>query len=260
VNGDVAFFEQVDENRFEPSAATASPWGRTIQHLGPCSALIARSIEMAQDQDDRKRLARVTIDALCPVPVEPVDLEIRSIRSGRRVSLFDVLVRARKETVLMARAWCLRATRAALPPVPAPSPLSDESFALRPVKLPGAHMDGYMSALDWDFAQGAFDEVGPARFRARTRIPLIEGEPLSPWQRTLIVADSAYGAALSHEVSSWPSVNTDLTVSLFRDPQGDWVGFDSLTSAAPAGSAANLARVFDGSGSAGHTLQTIFVS
>ena len=251
------FFDSLGGGRFRPTHSTAGPWGPTTQHLGPCSALIARAIEIHSANQGNKRLARITVEALGPVPLEEFSLALRTVRTGRRVELLEAELDVNGQTVLSARAWCLEPAPESLPSLGHRGRPTEARPDPHPLRLDGAYLDGYMTAVEWHFLKGGFDQPGPSRFWARPTVPLLRGEPLTPWQRTLIVADSAYGAALALDPLEHPMINTDLTVSLFRAPQGAWVGVDSETSVEPGGSAANLARLFDGSGTAGHTLQSV---
>src|SRR5690348_15157491 len=99
-----------------PTALTRGPWDPSHQHAGPPSALLARAIERAAGIDGG-RIARVAVDILRPVPLEPLEVQARVVRPGRRVELLEaVLTLAADGTELMgARAWRLRDEGIALP-------------------------------------------------------------------------------------------------------------------------------------------------
>ncbi|MGW0183131.1 thioesterase family protein [Nocardia sp. NPDC003345] len=254
------FFHELDDGRFAPTAATASPWGPRSQHMGPASALLARAVERALPAADGKRLARITVDVLAPIPLEPLAIRVATVRPGRRTELVEAVAEVSGRPLLTARAWCLRTTDADFPAVPGGPALVSDTPRPQPLRFPGAYLEGYMSAVDWYFADGGFDVLGPARVWARPRIPLLPGEIPSSWQRVLIVADSAYGAALSLDLARYPVINTDLSVALYRDPEGEWIGLDSRMAVAPGGGAHNVATVHDGTGPAGTATQALLAT
>ncbi|MEU1524354.1 thioesterase family protein [Nocardia rhamnosiphila] len=252
-----SFFERLDAGRFAPTAGAGSPWGPDTQHLGPCSALLARAVEHHLAPGDRKRLARLTVDTLAPVPMEPLRIRVATVKPGRRTELVEAVAEVGDRPVLTARAWCMPVTPADYPSRPGGAGLRAPEPSPRPVRFPGAYLGGYMSAVDWCFAEGGFDELGPARVWARPRIPLLPDEDLSAWQRALTVVDSAYGAALCLDLVRYPVINADLALALYRDPAGDWIGLDTRTGIAPEGGALNTATVYDRTGPVGTATQTL---
>ncbi|TML80535.1 MAG: thioesterase family protein [Actinobacteria bacterium] len=60
-------------------------------------------------------------------------------------------------------------------------------------------------------------------------MPLVEGEPISPLSRVLSAADSGNGISAELDFRTDLFINTDLTVHLFRMPEGEWVCIDAQT-------------------------------
>lgn len=252
-----SFFRQSGTSSFTPTAGTGSPWGPQTQHLGPCAGLLARAVEQHIQRGGRKRLARITFDTFAPIPLQEINIHLRSVKPGRRAELVEAVAEVDSQTVLAARAWCLSPVpgdyqaQSSVPPLLAPQ--------LRPQHphLPGAYLDGYISAINWHFTTGGFDVAGPAQVWTRPRIPLLPNEKLSPWQRALVVADSAYGAAGWAAQPRYPVINVDLTVALYRAPRVEWIGLDSRTAAAANEGAVNTTTIHDLTGPAGTAIQTL---
>ena len=61
------------------------------------------------------------------------------------------------------------------------------------------------------------------------RMPLLEGEPIAPLSRVLSAADSGNGISAELDFRTDLFINTDLTVHLFRMPEGEWVCIDAQT-------------------------------
>ncbi len=290
-----AFYEPAGTDSFVASPATAGPWSAQAQHGGPPSALAARAIER-HEPDVGQRLARVAIDILRPIPVAKVTVRTRTVRPGRRVALIEAVMESDGQEVLHARGWRLAVTPgaaaattpaaatapaagqpdpAAGPPDPSevspgPPPELPPEIPLGPYgmtaehPLPtfsGGHTAGYVSAMDWRFLSGGdFAKREPARVWMSPRIPLIAGEDLTPMCRTLLVADSGSGVSAVLDPARFLFINVDLTVVLTRDPVGEWVLLDSVSTIGNRGTGLAETVLSDSRGPCGRALQTLLVA
>jgi hypothetical protein len=252
-----SFFEPAGPGSFRATAATAGPWSANAQHGGPPSALAAREMER-HEPTNGMRLARVAVDILRPVPVGLLTVRTRTVRAGNRVALLETVVESAGQEVLHARGWRIATSDAPLirrigevPPIPA-----------RPAAptFPGGHLDGYLATIDWRFASGSFDRPGPCQVWARPRIPLLEGEELSPTARTLLLADSGSGVSAALDAARYLFINVDLTVVLHRDPIGEWILLDALTTMGGTGTGLAESLLSDQSGVCGTAIQTLLVA
>lgn len=253
-----AFYLPGRDGVFASTPATAGPWGPASQHGGPPAALLVRAFERTESQP-RSRIARFAMEFLRPVPVAPLTVRTALLRRGRRATLLRGVVEAGGQEVLLAHAWRLQVPeepvvpvpdRFTVPPIPAPAPTS---------AWPGAHMDGYMNAIEWRPVLGSLGEPGPGVAWTRARLPLVAGEETSPFARAALVADSGSGVSASVDFSTWLCINVDLTVSLHRDPAGEWVLLDSVTITDPGGTGLAVTRLADENGAVGRALQTLVV-
>lgn len=252
------FFEPAGPGSFIATRATAGPWSPEAQHGGPPSALAARELER-HEPDDNMRLARVAIDILRPVPVGLLTARTRTLRPGKRVALLETVLESDGRPVLVARGWRIAklldapvVTRAgALPEIPA---------AEKTPRFPGANVDGYLTHIEWRFEAGNFDEPGPGTTWARSRIPLLPGEDVSPMSRTLLLADSGSGISMALDPRIYIFINVDLTVILHRDPAGDWLLLDAATTMDGTGTGLAETRLADAAGDVGTGVQTLLVS
>jgi Thioesterase-like superfamily len=270
------FYEPAGTDTFVATSATAGPWSPHSQHGGPPSALAARAIER-HEPDEGQRLARVAIDILRPVPVAKITVRARTVRPGRRVALIEAVMEADGQEVLHARGWRIAtgaraASTAPAPAPPAAAPSAPAPPAPVPAGLPaaerrplptfsGGHTAGYVSAVDWRFLSGGdFATRGPARVWMSPRVPLLEGEELTPMCRTLLVADSGSGVSAVLDPVKFLFVNVDLTVALTRDPVGEWLCLDSVSTIGDRGSGLAETVLSDVSGPCGRALQTLLVA
>ncbi|TDC57999.1 thioesterase family protein [Actinomadura sp. KC345] len=254
-----SFYEPLGDGRFAATPATAGPWSPGFQHGGPVSGLIGRAFER-HGPVPGTRIARVTVELLGPVPVAVLDISVRVVRPGRRITLLEAEMTHEGRTVVRATAWRIMEAPPHLEPVvhaPAPPPLPGTTP--RFPDWPGVHVGGYLSAMEWRIVHGTFGEPGPGTTWARPRIPLVPGESDTPLVRALTLADSASGIGSQLDLSKWLIINTDLTVALHRDPAGAWLCMAASLDASPGGSALCEASLADASGVFGRAWQTLLV-
>jgi Thioesterase-like superfamily len=253
-----SFFEPAGPGSFVATGATAGPWSSDAQHGGPPSALAARELER-HEPDENMRLARVAVDILRPVPLSLLTARTRTLRPGKRVALLETVLESGGQPVLVARGWRIAkmvdapaATRAAADhEIPA---------AAKTPRFPGGNVDGYLSHIEWRFEAGNFDEPGPCKTWARPRIPLLPGEESSPMSRTLLLADSGSGISMALDPRIYLFINVDLTVILHRDPAGEWLLLDAVTTMDGTGTGLAETRLSDSAGEVGIGIQTLLVS
>ncbi|MEW2359613.1 thioesterase family protein [Spirillospora sp. NPDC029432] len=254
-----AFYEPLGGGRFASTPATAGPWSPGLQHGGPVSALIGRALER-HDPVPGTRIARVTVEILRPVPVAPLEAAVRTVRPGRRVSLLEGELSHEGRPVVRATAWRIAAAPAGVERsdhTPAAPPLPAAASALDGWE--SAHLDGYLSAMEWRLSEGRFGKPGPGGTWARSRVPLVAGEEDTPLVRTLTLADSMSGIGSQLDLAKWLIINTDMTVALHRDPVGEWLFMRASVNVDPNGSALAQATLADTAGAVGRGLQTMLV-
>jgi Thioesterase-like superfamily len=253
------FFEPAGTDSFVATPATAGPWSAHSQHGGPPSALAARALEL-HEPDEGQRLARVTVDILRPVPVGKITVRARTVRPGRRVALLEAVLEADGREVLQVRGWRMAVPADQGPSTPAgppPPPIPGEQ---PPPVFPGGHTAGYLEAVDWRYVAGGFDTPGPASVWARPRIPLIPGEEASPMCRALLLADSGSGVSAALNPVQFLFINVDLTLILPRDPVGEWLLLDAVTTIEGRGTGLAETSVSDVRGRCGTAVQTLLVA
>jgi hypothetical protein len=255
-----AFFV-ADGDRYLPTPHTRGPWDPRFQHAGPPAGLVGREIEHCQPREGF-RVGRVTFEILRGVPLAPLTVAARVARPGRSVELVEASLSDEEGEVVRATAWRLRTASLELAPdLAGPDP---------PV-LPAAGSDGeppgfvrhsefgYHRAMEWRFAAGAFEELGPATVWMRMRHPLLAGEETSPLTRLLVAADSGNGVSATLDFDRWVFINTDLSVHVHRLPAGEWVCLDSVTYAAGDGVGLSDTALYDERGLIGRAAQTLLV-
>jgi len=247
-----------DGERFVATESTRGPWSREHQHGGPPAALLVRAMERLAG--DGALLARMTFDLLRPVPIAPLTVAAEVTRAGGKVRRLQGTLSTEDGTVVVQAAAVAVRTASVLSesigddgPVPAP-PDSAVPFQFPFFRDPVA----YHLSVETRMARGTWGQ-GPVMAWMRPRVPLVEGETSSPLQRLLIVADSASGLAVVLDPARHTFVNADLTVSVHRAPEGDWLGLDAATAAEAHGVGLTRARLWDVQGPVGVSLQSCVI-
>lgn len=252
-----AFYEQLAPGRYRSTEHTVGPWSAEMQHMGPPAALLTREIERHEPRE-HMALARITVEVLGAVA--PVDLEVsaRTVRPGRTVELVEAELAAGGRPVARARGWRLATgdTAEVAGGMPAALPPPEQAVT-RPA--PPEWIPGYLDALEWRWLRGHLGEHGPGTAWARLRVAVVAGEDPTSLQRLMSTADSANGIASRLDFTRWLFLNTDLSVHLYRQPDGEWVGVEAESVIGPAGAGVCSAVLHDRAGPVGRSSQVLTV-
>ena len=251
-----AFFVPLGDDRWRATTHTTGPWDERFQHGGPPSALLGRAVERCGPRDDML-VTRMTVEILGPIPVGELTLRSQVVRPGRSVELVEAVLTAGGRDVARAHAWrVLRTTQEVASRHAAAPELATESVPLER----GAWVDGYLSAIEWRFSRGGFQQPGPATAWTRMLHPLVPDEEPSPLQRVLVVADSGSGISSELDVQEWQFINPELTVHLHREAVGRWICLDAQTTISAGGAGLATSVLSDAEGPVGVGAQSLFVA
>ena len=249
------FYKQKHHGLFEASPATVGPWDPKLQHGSPVVSLLATRLAK-----EGMRVAHVSLDFLGPVPVAEMEVTTQIDRPGKKIELRSAIASVDAKPRVRVSAWLLQTSEGKTPSVhlddEPPPPIPDEAVDSYFEAVPRF---GYGDALEWRFSEGHFAEIGPAAVWSRLRVAIVEGEPVPPIARVLAMVDSANGISAELDVRKYLFVPVNLTVSLTREPIGEWVGMRAVTALSNDGVGTTRARLFDSRGAIGRALQTLFV-
>jgi hypothetical protein len=256
-----AFYER-EGDRYRASELTRGPWDPGSQHAGPPSALIGRQVEQLPGASEFQ-VGRLTFEILRPVPIGAVRVEAEVVRPGRRVQMVEASLSGEDgEPLIRARGWRIRTAAPGLPAEitdlgePPPGP----ERGVEPEFFRTGQDAGYHTAMEWRSLKGGFLEAGPATLWMRQVCALVEGEPPSPLQRTLVIADVGNGISAVLDPREHLFINVDLTVHLERMPEGEWICVDAVTHARPDGIGSAESVLSDGRGRIGRAVQTLLIA
>jgi hypothetical protein len=161
---------------------------------------------------------------------------------------------------MRATAWRMRVADVAVPEVGEPSLPDPEGLPVS--ERPNFFADdiAYHAALEWRFAHGSWNSPGAAACWTRMRVPLVAGEPTTPVEHLLVMADAASGISAVLDWKRFGFLNVDFTVHLERPPAGDWIAMDAVTRPRPTGAGVCTSVLSDRAGRVGVSAQSLLVS
>ncbi|MFC6013512.1 thioesterase family protein [Nocardia lasii] len=249
-----------DPSRFHSTELTRGPWSPDAQHAGPPSALLGHVIERC-DPRPGFQVGRVAVEILGPVPLAPLTVTAKVVRSGRSVELIEATMSSERGPVMQATAWRLRVAE---PVLDVPAEFLPSGTRELPVSgtevFPTDQSVGFHTGIEYRFAAGSFLTPGPAVCWIRLKYPIVEGTTPSPLERALAAADSGNGVSSVLDWAEYLFINTDLTVTLHRHPIGEWVCLDAITHPQPHGIGLAESALFDETGPLGRSTQTLLIA
>ena len=243
---------------FVPNEASGNPWGE-LTGGGPVAGLIARAIEAANDDPDLF-VARLTVDLMRPVPRVPLSIDVQPLRTGKRLSVVRAGLHIDGRLHTNATAHLLRRSAldgpAADAPVPFAGPEGLEDRTLLPPELGlrwGVHE---VMQVRWLADQSA---SGTSRAWMRMPLPLLPGERLSPLAHVAILADAISAASPVGELFG-PWINTDVSLYLHREMEGEWLGMEMRRDVQLTGIGVANARLHDVRGPIGTAHEAVMTN
>jgi Thioesterase-like superfamily len=241
---------------FVPSVYATGPWDASMQHGAAPASLIAWACEQLPVPTPM-RVVRMTIDLMRPVPIAPLTIESRIIRNGRKIQLCEILLFAGETEVVRASVLKVRILPVDTEPVSAPLDLPLPDGGQDPGKT--SIKNPFITGMSMRIVRGGFQSPGPGAVWFRADRPLIEGQEISQLMRAAITADFSNGIGSVLDFQAWTFINGDLSVSLTRDPIGEWILLDAETWLAPNGGGLAISRLADTAGYFGRAVQSLVV-
>jgi Thioesterase-like superfamily len=252
----------------EPTEHARGPWDPRALHGGAPAALIARAFERVEPGAELP-FARLGFEFLKPIPFAELQVSTQIVRNGRRVQELTAELRAGEETI--GRASALR-----IQPVPEGLPDPDRHRAQpgpEPVRaLPGPEQgqvvkfalnDTETSSLATTGMEMSWLtdpwSLGPGQVWMRLRRPVVPDEEASALLRLVATADFGNGISAELPFDKYLFINADLTIHLWRRPQGEWIGLDAKTVLMDGGIGTAESVLHDTDGPVGRAVQTLVV-
>jgi Thioesterase-like superfamily len=252
-------FFVTDGKGYVPTRLTRGPWGPSISgnYVG---GLLARAVEQEVDDVDLQP-ARLTVDLLRPVALQPLQMHSSVVREGRRLRVVDAVMTQNDVIVARASALFLRRSEHTTVDTVWTSPVTMPAVPADPVMLAG-DVPMVLQSYGRDPVAGS-PGVGVTEWRhhgqkfvwLRETKLLVDDEPLSPFTRAVMAGDVT--SSLTHwGTEGLEFINADYTITLSRLPEGVYIGLASMTHYSHAGVATGVATLFDEKGPIGSGMAT----
>jgi len=249
---------RVDGNRVVTSLHAAGPWDPRMQH-GSAPASLAVWAAEAVPTPVPMTIARVSIDLMRPVPVAPLTLETEVLREGRKIQLCAVRLLADGALAVGATVLKIKTQANELPPEVAEPPLELPGPDQSRVVPASFSSSPFVTGISLRAARGSFGVPGPGAIWYRADRPLVEGFAISQAMRAVVAADFCNGTSAVLDFRQWTFINADLTVSMARQPIGEWILVDAESWIGPDGAGLAMARLADVKGCFGRAIQSLVI-
>ncbi len=254
-----AYFTTGNDGWFRPTDHVRGPWDADACHAGPPTALLVRAVEALVPH---QRLTRITVELMRPVPMAGFRVQAEVRRPGRSVTHTGAAIC--DDDRLYARAYALHIRTLdglEVRTAESSSPLFSNSVeGPFPVDASRHQLGAFASAVDVRYdKEGGIGVGGPTTMGMRTKYPILLGEEPSAFQKIAPLADCGNGISYNDGIDVISFLNTDLTISLHRDPVGDWFGSRSVSHWQPSGIGLADSELFDVDGSVGRATQSLIL-
>jgi Thioesterase-like superfamily len=256
-----SIFIPIGDGRFEPTEHARGPWDPNALHGGAPAALIAHVFERIEP-GAQLPIARLGFEFLKPIPLAPLTLRTRIVREGRRVQELAGELLAGETLVCRAGALRIQSVPAGLPASgqdPAEAMAGPEhgravEYALN--RAAGTSLATTGMEMSW--LSDPWNQ-GPGKVWMRLREPILPGEQTTPLVRLVATSDFGNGVSAELPFEEYLFINADLTIHLWRVPQGEWIGLDARTLLQSGGIGIAESVLHDLRGPVGRAFQTLVV-
>lgn len=250
-----AYYLPLGEGRYQPTNHVQGAWSDLEQHMAPVSGLLVHALQNCRPRTDLA-LARISFDILGFLPATEVQLSARVLRPGRTIELLEAEMVAGGRTVARALGWRLvisdttEVAKTWIPQIPGPSDA-------QPWDGTQVWDGGFISSLEFRILPGR--APGTGRTWIRSTVDLVDGVAPTDLEMMIAVTDTANGVSTLVPPKQYLFPNTDLSIHLFRQPVGRWLGLDTEVSFGPGGVGLTATALHDESGPIGRAAQILTV-
>lgn len=262
---DQSYFITKDD-LFVPTSISRGYWVENTITGSAIASLLACCLEQRYGGPDLV-ITRFNIDMLGLVKSQPLAVETRKLKDGRRLKLAEASIYCDGELAARATAqFVLRTENPANPtwqaePWRAPPPealgphMSFGPWDLQPIPAEYARIrkDGFSAERVVKGNEPVLGPLSPVANRQawfRPNNPAVAGVAMTPFLRAAMVADFASPVINSSEFGI-DFINTDFTLYMYRTPVGEWMGLELVSHHAQDGVAIGACWLHDVSGPLG---------
>lgn len=235
---------------FAPTGLGVSVWNPNAQ-MGVALAGLAAHILGAVPAPVVMAPARLTIDILGAVPMEPLTPSLRVVREGKRMQVLELELSSGGRTWVKASA--LRVREAYSPMFEAPL---SHAFPDLSTVAAVTRESAFATTIRLN---GGYPDPGPGAWWVRPKIAVVAGHSVSAMEAVAMISDYGSGVAPLVSWEEWTYANVDVSIHLTREPRGPWLLIDARSESAGNGIGMVHSRLGDQDGMIGMAHQTVFL-
>ncbi len=250
----------LDGDVFVGTDFARGPWDEHACHAGPPTGMLARASERLVPG---QRLTRLWVELGKTIPMPGFRIIGEVTRTGRATSSTSLTivdldgnprVHARGSHIIDRPV--MEATIGDRFDTPI---LADSIPGEFPIRQTGHGKPAFMDGVQLRYPPGEDRSPGPTTVWMHT-VPLLADESMSAFQRICPLADCGNAFGRNAEALDVSFVNTDLAVTLHRDPIGEWMGMSAMSVWQPNGVGMSSSVLFDELGAVGQATQTLLLT
>lgn len=248
-----AYYEQLGPGRYRSTEQASGAWDISHQHMSPVSGLLVDALERCAPREELG-YGRVTFEILGVIEGGEVEVRAEVVRPGRTIELVQAELSVAGRVAVRATGWRMLRTDttevAGSAQEPMPGPEQGAPFA--PDRI---WQGGYIRSLQFRVLAGW--EPGRGRVWLRSGAELVAGAETSQLAGMFSLVDTANGVSVRVPPEELLYPNLDLTVHLYRQPRGPWLGLATEVSFGPDGRGLTAAVLHDLDGPFGRSAQLL---
>lgn len=246
------YFARTGETTYAPTLHCEGAWSPEDYHFASLAGLVVHVAERSCPEGDTKKLARVSYDILGRLPLKEATVLVETIRPGRKIELVQVTVQLEGRSAIIARIWYLEAwdTAEVADPLGQTFPLPEDCVDQRFSEAWGG---GYIRQLTGRRVTGLPAGEFFTWFTSPNR--LVDADERIPLAEYFSRIDTANGITAKHSPEEWAFPNVDLTVHIYRHPEGEWTGLEATNAWGPEGTGVTSSILHDLDGPLGRAEQ-----
>lgn len=249
-----SFFTRLEGDTYRPTIHAEGAWSKDDYHFAALAGLITHVIERSRDSN--LDLSRISFDILCRLPFQDVTITTEIKRPGRTIELVEATATIQDRPVIIARAWYLvtsdttEAQGIEYEPLPKPADCPPREFNQ---ECGG----GYIAQVE--ARQAVEKRAGRGATWLTSPNTLVDGDTPVPLAEFICRVDAANGINPRQSHHEWAFPNVDLTIHLFRQPDGEWTGLDTAVTWGPHGIVLTASTLHDVHGPVGRAEQSLTI-
>ena len=241
-------------SRFVSTIHAQGAWQETEQHMAAASGVIAHELLRHEPREDM-RLGRISFEILGMIPMGEFTIEVETVRPGRTIELLQATMAANGRPCIVARAWRLKRTDTTAVEHHADSAMPGPEHA-EPLRAMEMWPGGFIRSLDIR----AVEEPRPGAGRCWISNPYstVHSEPSYDLARLIGMVDTANGIAPVVEPGKdYTFPNVDLQIHFYREPEGQWLGLETVVNTGDEGLGLTSSILHDENGPFGRAQQLL---